>query len=64
MLCRVEIGRSLARMGERERALEELEHAVTLEVEDINAHLQKVGLSRFYRGKQAGEAVKQREQMP
>lgn len=30
-------------MGERERALEELEHAVTLDVEDINAHLQKVG---------------------
>ncbi|BDA42221.1 probable regulator of microtubule dynamics protein 3 [Coccomyxa sp. Obi] len=42
LVHRVEIGRSLARMGERERALEELEHAVTLDVEDINAHLQKV----------------------
>ncbi len=40
--CRVEIGRSLARMGEKEQALHELEHAVTLDVEDINAHLQKV----------------------
>jgi hypothetical protein len=38
----VEIGRSLVRLGEKERALEELEHAVTLDVEDINAHLQKV----------------------
>ena len=38
----MEIGRSLVRLGEKERALEELEHAVTLDVEDINAHLQKV----------------------
>jgi hypothetical protein len=42
----VEVGRSLAKMGERERALQELEHAITLDVEDINAHLQKVSRGR------------------
>lgn len=29
-------------MGEKEKALEQLEYAMTLDVEDINAHLQKV----------------------
>ncbi len=41
-LCRVELGRALAKMGQKEAALQELEQAVTMEEEDINAHLQKV----------------------
>lgn len=40
--CRVELGRALAKMGEKEAALKELEQAMGMEVEDINAHLQKV----------------------
>ena len=40
--CRVELGRALAKMGQKEAALQELEQAVTMEEEDINAHLQKV----------------------
>ena len=40
--CRVELGRALAKMGQKEAALQELKQAVTLEEEDINAHLQKV----------------------
>lgn len=39
---RVELGRALAKMGQKEAALQELEQAVTMEEEDINAHLQKV----------------------
>lgn len=38
----MELGRALAKMGEKEAALKELEQAMDMEVEDINAHLQKV----------------------
>ena len=40
---RVELGRAYHKLGRREDAWRELEAAVTLDVEDINAHLQKVG---------------------
>jgi hypothetical protein len=38
----VELGRTLWRLGDKDRALTELEAAMDLDVEDINAHLQKV----------------------
>ena len=38
----MELGRALAKLGQREAALKELEQALTMDVEDINAHLQKV----------------------
>lgn len=41
LMCRVEVGRSLAKMGMKAEALEELNAAVQLPVEDINAYLQK-----------------------
>ena len=40
----VELGRTLWRLGDKERALAELEAALALDVEDINAHLQKARL--------------------
>jgi len=39
---RVELGRALAKLGQKEAAVKELEQAMTMEEEDINAHLQKV----------------------
>lgn len=39
---RVELGRALHKLGRRQEAWVELEAAVKLDVEDINAHLQKV----------------------
>ncbi|CAL5220003.1 g1948 [Coccomyxa viridis] len=42
MIHRVELGRALAKLGQKEAALQELEQAVTMEEEDINAHLQKI----------------------
>ena len=41
----MELGRALAKLGQREAALKELEQALTMDVEDINAHLQKVTAS-------------------
>ena len=44
VLCdcpRVELGRTLWRLGDKQSALAELESAMSLDVEDINAHLQK-----------------------
>ena len=41
-LCRVELGRAYHKLGRKEEAWRELEAAVLLDVEDINAHLQKV----------------------
>ena len=38
---RVELGRTLWRLGDKRSALAELESAMDLDVEDINAHLQK-----------------------
>jgi hypothetical protein len=38
---RVEVGRSLARMGKKAEALEELSAAVELPIEDINSYLQR-----------------------
>ncbi len=38
---RVEYGRSLLRLGYKSEALKELSHGLTLDVEDINAELQK-----------------------
>ncbi|CAK0770004.1 hypothetical protein CVIRNUC_003724 [Coccomyxa viridis] len=42
MIHKVELGRALAKLGQREAALKELEQALTMDVEDINAHLQKI----------------------
>lgn len=39
--CRVELGRAYKRLGQHARARQELEAALSMEVEDINAHLQK-----------------------
>ena len=39
--CRVELGRSYLRMGLKQEALRELTTSMTLDVEDINAQLQK-----------------------
>lgn len=41
MFCRVELGRSLLRMGHKREAFEQLTTSMQLEVEDINALLQK-----------------------
>jgi len=38
----VELGRAYHKLGRRQEAWRELEAAVLLDVEDINAHLQKV----------------------
>ena len=43
----MELGRALAKLGQREAALKELEQALTMDVEDINAHLQKVAASDY-----------------
>lgn len=45
MDCRVELGRAYHKLGRRQEAWRELEAAVLLDVEDINAHLQKVCMS-------------------
>ncbi len=42
LTCRVELGRAYHKLGRKEEAWRELEAAVILDVEDINAHLQKV----------------------
>ena len=42
----MELGRTLWRLGDKDRALTELEAAMALDVEDINAHLQKVCLQK------------------
>lgn len=39
--CRVELGRSLLRMGQKREAYEQLTASMSMEVEDINAQLQK-----------------------
>ena len=39
--CRVELGRAYKRLGQHAHARQELEAALSMEVEDINAHLQK-----------------------
>ena len=44
----MELGRALAKLGQREAALKELEQALTMDVEDINAHLQKVTASKDF----------------
>lgn len=44
---RVELGRALHKLGKRKEAWQELEAAVKLDVEDINAHLQKVASPPF-----------------
>lgn len=42
LASRVELGRILYKMGQKERAWRELEMAVLLDEPDINAHLEKV----------------------
>ena len=42
--CRVELGRAYHKLGKREAAWRELEAAILLDQEDINAYLQKVSL--------------------
>ena len=36
----MELGRSLQKVGDRKRAILELEASLTMDVEDINAHLE------------------------
>ena len=38
----MELGRAYAKLGRKQEALQELEEAIRLPVEDINAHLQKI----------------------
>ena len=46
---RVELGRAYHKLGRRQEAWRELEAAVHLDVEDINAHLQKVDAEELLR---------------
>lgn len=45
---RVELGRAYHKLGRKEEAWRELEAAILLDVEDINAHLQKVNIKCSY----------------
>jgi hypothetical protein len=41
LIHRVEYGRTLLRLGHKQEALSELRHSLTLDIEDINAQLQR-----------------------